>query len=371
MRNQTDFSGTGSRTPAPTEKMNGLSLIELMIAMVLGLILTLGVMQIYLGSSQTYRLTDAIAHTQENIRFAATMIERDVRGAGGLSCLQNAGDVDVKLQGNRVVDLADGLIGWEFDGTEPGDEFEASEELEAAGSGNWLQGAGGTPFPAEIDGEIRSGSDVLIVNSLQTISVDITGSSTGTITLDGASGIPSGRIVLAVDANCSSGELFQKANNETANSVPIAGGGFDPGNLPSSGFENSYGPNARVAEHSTFAYYIGEGASGEPALMRQRLDAGSPSPEELVEGVESLQILYGIATGPLRQVDQYVTAAAVTDWSEVMSVRLSFLARSVENANADAGARDFNLAGTVISSPDDRRARLVSTMTVGIRNRLE
>ncbi|KPQ01847.1 PilW family protein [Marinobacter sp. HL-58] len=353
--------------------MRGLSLIELMIAMLLGLILTLGVVQVYLGSSQTYRLTDAIAHAQENIRFAATMIERDVRGAGGLSCLQNASDVEVKLQGDRVVELANGLLGWEFDGTGPGEDFGASDELEGAGSGNWLEGPGDGEFPPEIAGEVMSGTDVLIVNSLQTIPVDITGSATGSISLDGASDIPVGRIVLSIDDNCASGELFQNANNETANSVAMAGSGFDPGNIPSSGFELSYGANARVAAHNTFAYYVGIGASGEPALMRQRLDAEPSNPEELVEGVETMQVMYGIAppSGSRNEVDQYVTAENVADWAEVLSVRLAFLVRSSENATGETQTRDFNLAGTVISSPEDRRARLVSTMTVGIRNRLE
>ena len=45
---------------------SGLSLIELLIAMALGLVLTLGVTQIYLSGNETYRQTQGLAHAQES-----------------------------------------------------------------------------------------------------------------------------------------------------------------------------------------------------------------------------------------------------------------------------------------------------------------
>lgn len=63
-------------------KQKGLSLIELMIALVLGLFLVAGVIQIFLGTSQTYRLTGDIARVQENARFALDILARDIRMAG-------------------------------------------------------------------------------------------------------------------------------------------------------------------------------------------------------------------------------------------------------------------------------------------------
>lgn len=352
--------------PVSTPKsVSGLSLIELMIATVLGLILTLGVVQVYIGSSQTYRLTDAIAHAQENLRFVTTIIERDVRGAGGLACLQSADDVDVRMNGDRPLPIGMGLLGWEFAGTGLGDEHTPESEL-GIGSTGWSEGSGDGVFPAELAGSVVAGSDMLIVNALQSIPVTVASSSNGNISLDSASGIPQGRIVLAVDDNCSGGEMFQKGNNETAQSVTMHGAT----NTPST-FSLDYGDNARIAVYDTFAYYIGIGTSGEPALMRQRLDVGPQAAEELVEGVESMQILYGVSTGVQKRADTYVTAANVNDWSEVMSVRLSFLVRSPEDANNEDQIRRFNMLGTELVTENDRRARLVSTITVGIRNRLE
>jgi type IV pilus assembly protein PilW len=349
--------------------MAGLSLIELMIALLLGVILTLGATQVYLGTSQTYRLTDAIAHTQENIRFASSMMQRDVRGAGGLACLQNEGDVVVKLQGTRVVPLGDGILGWEAAGTGIGDEQDYEFALAADGSA-WSEGSGAGVFPAELVGEVVSGTDVLIVNSIQTLPVEVTGSSNGRIDVDAASAIPQGRIILAVTDDCSAGELFQKGNNATANSVTIAGGGFNPGNSPST-FDLNFNAGAKVAALSTAAYYIGVGTSGAPSLFRQRLDTAPEVPQELVEGVESMQVLYGVSTGAFKRADVYREADNVTNWQNVVSVRVAFIVRSADGANSEDVTRVFNLLGTEVTAPTDRRARLFSASTIGIRNRLE
>lgn len=124
----------------------GLSLIELMIALLLGVILTLGATQVYLGTSQSYRLTDGVAHVQETVRFATTMMQRDVRSAGGMACLQNADDVDVKLGGTLVVPLEDGITGWEADGTSSGDAV-ASGVAVPGDANTWSEGTGSATFP--------------------------------------------------------------------------------------------------------------------------------------------------------------------------------------------------------------------------------
>lgn len=354
---------------ASLKASSGLSLIELMIALLLGVILTLGATQIYLGTSQSYRLTDAVAHTQENIRFASSLMQRDVRGAGGLACLQDESDVIVKLQGARAVPVGDGILGWEADGTGMGDSHVAGFAL-APNANDWSEGGGAGVFPAELVGEVIAGTDVLIVNSLESLPMEVTGSSAGRIDIDAASGIPQGRIILAVDENCESGELFQKANTANALSITIAGAGFNPGNSPST-FALNYNADSKVADFSTVAYYIGAGASGAPALFRQRLDTAPEPPQELVEGVESMQILYGVSTGVIRRADVYVTADNVADWESVVSVRIAFMVRSEDGANTEDLTRVFNLAGTEVTAPTDRRARLVSVSTIGIRNRLE
>lgn len=63
-------------------RQNGFSLIELMIAMVLGLVLIAGVVNVFLASSQTYRLQEAMFRVQESGRFALDFMLRDLRDSG-------------------------------------------------------------------------------------------------------------------------------------------------------------------------------------------------------------------------------------------------------------------------------------------------
>ncbi|HUK06202.1 MAG TPA: PilW family protein, partial [Burkholderiales bacterium] len=65
-------------------RQSGLSLIELMIAMTLGMILALAIGQIFLSSRFTSTSTNENARMQENARFALGLLERELRMAGYL-----------------------------------------------------------------------------------------------------------------------------------------------------------------------------------------------------------------------------------------------------------------------------------------------
>lgn len=379
MKHQPTFKESLDRQRPMPHKMAGLSLVELMIAMLLGVILTLGATQVYLGTSQSYRLTDAVAYGQENIRFASSIMQRDIRGAGGVGCLRGADALTDNLQGTRVVPIGDGMLAWEATGTGIGDQYTATTAL-GSGSSGWAEGSGVGVFPAEITGDVVAGTDVLIVNSIQTSAAEVTGFDTGKIDLGGPSGIPEGQIVLAVDRKCEAGELFQNTNDDSASSVAI-GSGLTPGNLFTA-LGGDYDPEpdvtrpasrAQISSYNTVAYYIGIGASGEPSLFRRRLDTINwpDDPQELIEGVESMQFLYGVSAGGGKNADRYDSADNVTNWEDVVSIRAAFIVRSDDGANSEDLTRKFNLLGTEVTTSTDRRARLVATSTIGLRNRLE
>ena len=60
----------------------GLSLVELLIAMALGLLLTVGALQMMLSSQTIYRTTDTLSRVQENGRFALNFLAKGIRMAG-------------------------------------------------------------------------------------------------------------------------------------------------------------------------------------------------------------------------------------------------------------------------------------------------
>lgn len=69
-------------TLQPKGYQNGLTLLELLISMSLGLLLLVGIGTVYVGSNQTYRVQQDNARLQETGRYALEVIGRSLRQAG-------------------------------------------------------------------------------------------------------------------------------------------------------------------------------------------------------------------------------------------------------------------------------------------------
>jgi type IV pilus assembly protein PilW len=358
-----------------SRRQSGLSLIELMIALALGLVLTLGVVQVFLGSSKTYRLTDSLGKVQENIRFTMGALQYDARMAGHFGCLigppfNQLDEGDDDYDGISYDGFA--VVGWNADGTGIGDDFTITT-LEAGG-GTWTNGGVGD-IPDAIENDVLPGTDFIVVNGGQKslVELDINPSANAnTLGTTGNVSIDKDSILLVVASDCSGGDLFQKTNQ--SGDTLTKGSGNAPGNKTpvNEKFDGDYDDDASVYTFTSTAYFIGEGANDEPALFRERLDPGDTiGAVEMAEGVENMQILYGVASGVGQTADNYVTAAGVTNWDQVVSVRMALLYRTGDNITDAAEAGVFNLASTEITTQSDRRSRVVGLSTVGIRNRLE
>ncbi len=369
-----------SRLPAPKFATGqlGLSLIELLISMALGLLLTLGVTQIYLSGNETYRQTQGLAHAQESTRFVSAVLNPDLRTAGSFGCLAEMGRpldqvVDNRLNGGLTVPLTQAVQGWEYTGTGPGDSITLAGALATPTAGNWTSGTAGANLPANLVGSVVTNSDVIIVNALTPLGVPVNAANPqngNSINLTGSSGVDVNRVVLATRGDCSEGELFQKSNNASASAITMAGGNVNPGNNGNN-FNLPYDPQTRVYEFTSMAYYIGQGTSGEPALFRRLMTPLQP-PQELVSGVETLQILYGVDTNGTNAADSYLPANQVVDWDSVASVRFSVLTRSQDEVLDEENDRSFDMLGSEVAQANngDRRVRLVSISTTALRGRM-
>ena len=71
-----------SSTMKCPSRNNGFSLVELMIAVVIGLFLVMVVGTLYVNSRTTYVAQDANSRLQENARFAVELLGREIRVAG-------------------------------------------------------------------------------------------------------------------------------------------------------------------------------------------------------------------------------------------------------------------------------------------------
>ena len=90
--------------------------------------------------------------------------------------------------------------------------------------------------------------------------------------------------------------------------------------------------------------------------------------QELVEGVEDMQVLYGIDTDNNRTPNQYVTANIVTDWGDVVSAEVRLLLQTLDDNLASQANQQYTFNGVTSVSPD-LRLRRTFTNTISIRNR--
>ncbi len=85
----------------------------------------------------------------------------------------------------------------------------------------------------------------------------------------------------------------------------------------------------------TTIYSIQNGASGGPALFRS-VDGVN---QELVEGIENLQILYGEDTDNDNVPNYFVNAASITNMAQAVSVRITLVVRTLESNLTSSGGR--------------------------------
>jgi type IV pilus assembly protein PilW len=336
-------------------RMKGLTLIELMIAMTLGLISIAAVGWIYLGTIQTYRTHDALSRVQEGARYAFEVIGKDLRMTGVTGCGYST----------RMNVIASPTVGW-FKKL-----FEQpiiSEEQDGT---------------ADSVTEFSDALRVLRADVSREAIVDVHDSGTATITTVADHGLADDAFLIATD--CVHAALFQ-ATSVGGKSITHATSGATPANataLLGSPINTSYtyAKGARVYGLSANTYYVDENAAGVPSLFRGTT-AGS---EELVEGVEDLRVTYGVdssapADGETDIVDgeAYLSATEVTDtaalgatvedrWARVVSIRISLLMRTIEDRVAP-GRQTYTYNGDVVEA-DDLRIRKVFTHVIKLRNR--
>jgi type IV pilus assembly protein PilW len=193
-----------------------------------------------------------------------------------------------------------------------------------------------------------------------------------------SSGVATGDIVLAY--SCEAISVFQASDYTTATGVishVANASGQVPGNANDTVNYSYRRDVTNIVPVETVAYFIAPAArvsdasdpapAGTTSLWRRR---GLKAAEELVEGIEQLQVQYGIDTTGDVIVDEYRTANNVTDWSDVISVSVALLVRSLDEYGVDTDRRNYTLLDATVAAPGDRRLREVFAATAGIRNRV-
>jgi len=316
-------------------RQRGLTLVELLVALALGTLITLAAIAALTVSRQGFATVDASAQLRDNARFATTMIRRLVVQAGYL---------DFKYASNTAASAF-----------KTGDPSADGPEPNVKGFNN------------------ATFNESLVIGTTNTVSSSKQGLNNSDL------------LVLRYQA----GTVMKADGTEGPDQTMIDCSGATASAAPTS-------PTERIVS----VFYVANGDDGEPSLMcAWRTSSGTWTQQPLVQGVESLQVLYGVdgvtagaaptATTdgiPERYLrgDQLVaTSAADTNanWERVRSIRVGLVLRgppgsapeSTVPAQYPLGTKDLmnaaDDAGSTFAAQSDGRLRQTATFTIHLRNR--
>lgn len=322
----------------------GLSLIELMVAMVLGLVVVGGALSIFLSNRQTYRATENLGRIQENARVAFELMSRDLRQAGGNPCDDSLPIANTLNNASTAwwANFATGLRGYDEGQAFAGAAFGTAVRQRVAGTDAIelhfaLDGDVGVADhqapSAQIklntkDHGIADGDIIAICDFEQVAITQITNAQPGTnVTVvhnEGSAVTP---------GNCTKSLLAGPNNCD----FKCASGG------PGASECKYFPPNSRVARMQARAWYVGNSTSGDGRSLYQivlRNSGGTTQPvaQEIADGVQDMQLefLQQGAAG-----DAYQSAATVTDWSRVVATRIILTLEGPEAVDGEPLEREF------------------------------
>ena len=317
-------------------RMNGASLIELMIASVLSVIIISGVLTLYANSQHTSRTQNYTRQIQENGRFALQIMGEDVRMAQyyGINLLPSTIDTSY----TSSLSYGCGGTGWATNVVQS--VFAANNSNPY--SGNCISGS-----------NYVLNSDVLVVRHAESDPLD-------------DSEIEEDHLYLYT--SLTDGETFRAIADDTVNASTLNRVTETPASTYK--FSSNVYYIRPCSDMSAGDSTICDGGDDDiPTLVRETLAANDTIAEPLVKYVENMQLTFGVDLSSPADftVDRYVSAAGVSDWGSVLSTKIDLLLRSPEAVSGYTNSNTY-LLGDQAVSPADGYPRKVFTTTLFIRN---
>lgn len=309
----------------------GFTLIELMIAMLLGLIVIAGVTSVFLAGQRSFRTNNALADVQDGSRIAFELLSRDIREAGQTGCDSSSSRLANVLNNQG----SDWWANW----------------------GNALHGYGGSNSNAA-DGDVDQGDPAVTTGTgvgqrvAGTDSLEIISAGNLPVTIESdkepaanfklnmpSTTLQSGDVIIVCSPDHATIVQISNYNNSNVTVVHNTGNVVSPGNCskglgyPSdctstNGNLYTFPPNSVIAGLTASDWYIGNNASNGRSLYRIALvNTGgtgvSTQAQEIVRNVTDMQITY------LQNPNtSFVSAANVTNWADVAAARVTLTVQS-------------------------------------------
>jgi type IV pilus assembly protein PilW len=358
----------------------GLSLIELMVALVIGAVLIFGATTVYTNSSKSYGVSESVSRLQETGRFAMSVIETDVRMANYWGLLKGASTIG----GQAAQTAAAAAVATSAALTICGTNFAVDLNTSLQGDNDAYILSTGNPLTATR----KAGCD-----TLPDFSSGVAWQTTPVVTADTLTVRHASVIAGGVPG------VLQVCTSRVAGRVMSDGGGA------AAAIPCAAAPAGQIDNLFVNAYYIDQNSqqrAGLPSLRRKILTSIGGVPQfrdqEIIAGVEDLQIQFGIdPSGTSGVATRYVDPNAVPAGAQIVAVRIWLLVRGdtgengftdsriyqygdrlqatgvTGNLNSPGGAglayRPSASADGSFNGPQHAR-RLLLSRTIGIRNAL-
>lgn len=322
----------------------GVTLIELMVSMVLGLLLILGVVSVYVTNQQAARTNEGLARLQESGRIAFELMSRELRQAGGNPCgARLVANVLNTPTANWYTDFAAGPVRG-FEGNVAAPDI--------------------VPTGAAV-GERVANTDAVLVMSPNTndaatvVTHNPTAASFELNTIN--HGIADAEVVMVCDNQSAAITQITSAQPGTNTTIVHNTGEETPGNCTkglgyptlctTNGTPKTFTSGSIVSRLNPGFWYIGNNPRGGRSLYR----ASQTARVEVTDGVTDLQLRYltrnassGVAA------NNWVDANAIADWTDAgtdlpvaMRVQLSLVSLQAVGTDQQALRRDQVYAVTL------------------------
>ena len=324
----------------------GLSLIELMVSMSIGLFLLAGAISVMGKGRDLYRTNDTAARLQETARYAMGTIEADLRMANYWGLMSRADLVEngptLDLANIPDVDpayaLPAGLGGYAATINSCGAMWAVKLPAYVEANNN-AYGYGCAEF-----GTAEAASDQLTVRRAST------------------------QVITAANLAASAGQI--KVQTSRMQGTLFAGGALPAGYDPLLSESRALVTNG---------YYVDQASDQDPAtpsLRRKQLAfvGGAPAiqDQEIVPGVEDLQVEFGVDLNADQNADFFVPpGTAIAGGREVVAVRVWLLVRAEDPDFSFTDDRTYAYAdrvGGAAYTPGDNFRRVLVSKTIALRN---
>lgn len=328
------FVRFASSAPRRAHGQRGVSLVELLVSSAIGIFLTGGALLVYIESRDAIQVSSSIARLLENGRFAFSLMEPDLRAANfwGLHDFPTA----IEGRATDATPLNVAIAG----------DCEANFSLDVETPLAGANGARPVGWGCLTDDQHRAGSDIIIVRHVAEDAI---------LTAD----LEAGRIYVRSDES-PRGALF----------VGAEPAGFSP-------FAENHALVSNVYYVRPWSFAAGDGL---PSLRRKVLRevAGQMTlaDEEVIPGVEDMQIQFGVDMNDDQAADAYVDAdndpILDADGADVVSMRVWLLMRAEDPEMGYSDTRSFTLGDVVRTAgagdiPGNFR-RVLLSRTIAVRN---